>query len=552
MSKPFALAIAAGGMLALGSVGIQSIPDCGSVLRRLVSAGTLSDLRRPDFSDCARLVKEFYESREYTLAWTHQGEPSLPAAAIIQILEAAEVKGLDSADYDGGLWSARVTALRQNHRRLSDHDLGRFDLALTVSLTRYISDVSRGKANPGIFVSRVEMERHESEISRLLGRLTGATDVSKLLSTIEPPYPGYQRTLTALRLYRAIAEEDDGQLLPGVDKPVNPGAEYEGVARLVQLLRRLGDLSVDAALAHTRNVYEGALVDAVKRFQVRHGLKPDGRIGKSTLAELNTPLWQRVRQLQLTLERYRWVQDKRGRPRIIVNIPEFQLRGLNDAYMSEIELKVVVGRAFRHQTPVFWADMMHVIFRPYWEVPSSIQRAELVPELRRDNTYLARNNYEIVDSQDAFVTRSAVNKTILAQLSAGKLRVRQIPGPANALGLVKFVFPNNHNVYLHDTPATELFSKPRRDFSHGCIRVENPGILAEWVLQQKPEWTRERIAEAMQGNKTVQVNLDVPIPVLIVYATAVVLQTGEVRFFPDIYGHDAALDRLLSSDRHPR
>jgi murein L,D-transpeptidase YcbB/YkuD len=542
--KVLALAIAAAGVFALSSPHIQPMPGCALVLRRLVADGTLSDLRRPDFSDCSTLVKDFYESREYMPAWTHQGELTGQANAIIQILESANMKGLDSADYDAGLWSGRLGTLRQQH---GIHNLGRFDLALTVSLIRYVSDVSRGRANPALFASRLDMERHKSEIRCMLGRLIGAIDVSKLLSGIEPAYPGYQRTLAALRHYLAIAEADDGQLLPGVDKPVDPGAEYEGVARLIWLLRRLGDLPADAALANTRNVYDGALPVAVKRFQVRHGLEPDGRIGKDTLAELNTPLRHRVRQLQLTLERYRWVQDRFRRPRIIVNIPEFRLRGLNDAYTPEIESKVVVGRAFRHNTPVFGAEMKHVIFRPYWNVPNSILRAELIPKLRRDNTYLVRDNYEILDCQGAIVTRGAVNDGILAQLNAGELKIRQIPGPANALGRVKFVFPNNHNVYLHDTPATELFSKARRDFSHGCIRVENAASLAEWVLRQKPEWTRERIAEAMEGTETVQVNLEVPIPVLIVYATAIVLQTGEVRFFPDIYGHDADLGRLLSS-----
>ena len=221
----------------------------------------------------------------------------------------------------------------------------------------------------------------------------------------------------------------------------------------------------------TENVYEGALVDAVKRFQTRHGLEPDGRIGKSTLAQLNTPLWRRVRQLQFTLERYRWLPHRLEQPLVVVNIPEFRLRGLNNSYNSEIEMKVVVGRAFRHQTPVFSAGMKYVIFRPYWNVPGSIQRAELVPKLQRDRGYLARNNYEILNSNGAVVKTGTVDATTLAQLSAGRLRIRQLPGPTNALGLVKFVFPNNHSVYLHDTPAMELFSKSRRDFSHGCIRV---------------------------------------------------------------------------------
>jgi murein L,D-transpeptidase YcbB/YkuD len=291
------------------------------------------------------------------------------------------------------------------------------------------------------------------------------------------------------------------------------------------------------------------LVEAVKRFQARHGLERDGRIGAATLAELNTPLSRRVLQLQLTLERWRWIPHEFAQPLIVVNIPEFELRALNRSYRTELEMRVVVGRAYKHQTPVFAADMKHVIFRPYWNVPPSIQRAEIVPKIKRDRSYLEKNGFEVVTSKDVVVTAGVVDDSTLAQLRAGKLLIRQTPGPKNSLGLVKFLFPNQHDVYLHDTPAVELFSRPRRDFSHGCIRVEKPGLLAAWVLRDKPEWSPDRIAEAMNGNKTLQVNLDTPIPVLVVYSTALVLGNGEVHFFRDIYGQDAALEERLAAGR---
>ncbi len=267
-------------------------------------------------------------------------------------------------------------------------------------------------------------------------------------------------------------------------------------------------------------------------------------LGQGTIAQLNTPLSFRVRQLQLTLERWRWVPHRYSRPPIVVNIPEFQLRALNESYLTELDMKVVVGKAYHHQTPVFAAEMRYVVFRPYWNVPRSIQRAELVPKLNRDRSYLAKNGYEVVTPQDQVVTSGIVDDDVMAQLRSGRLWIRQTPGPKNSLGLVKFLFPNEHDVYLHDTPATELFSRSRRDFSHGCIRVEKPEQLAAWVLRDKPEWTPERIHDAMHGNETIQVTLDTPIPVLIVYATAVVLDHGEVRFFDDIYGQDAQLEQL--------
>jgi murein L,D-transpeptidase YcbB/YkuD len=198
---------------------------------------------------------------------------------------------------------------------------------------------------------------------------------------------------------------------------------------------------------------------------------------------------------------------------------------------------------------VFSADMKYLVFRPYWEVPYSIQRDEIVPALEKDHSYLAKNRFEAVDSQDRVADTSVIGKALLAKLRSGQLHIRQKPGPENSLGLVKFMFPNPYDVYLHGTPAQELFSRSRRDFSHGCIRVEDPVKLAEWVFSDQPDWTRQRIVDAMHGKDNVKVTLDRPIPVLIVYATAVVMSTGEVHFLDDIYGQDAALEGALA-DRY--
>jgi murein L,D-transpeptidase YcbB/YkuD len=208
-------------------------------------------------------------------------------------------------------------------------------------------------------------------------------------------------------------------------------------------------------------------------------------------------------------------------------------------------MNVVVGQAYRHRTPIFTAEMTHVIFHPYWNVPLSIQRDELIPEIMRDRSYLQKHGYEIVSSE---TSRPVVAEpsSVLAQLRSGKLAIRQIPGPENALGRVKFIFPNENDVYMHDTPAQALFSKARRDFSHGCIRVESPEDLAVWVLRHNPEWPSPRIKDTLEGLTETRVELKRRIPVLIVYATAVVLQNNEVRFFEDIYGHDAALEKQLA------
>lgn len=252
-----------------------------------------------------------------------------------------------------------------------------------------------------------------------------------------------------------------------------------------------------------------------------------------------------IRQLQLVLERWRWVPHSFSRPPIVVNIPEFRLRAYDEQYRPRLEMKVVVGKAYHHKTPVFSAEMTHVIFRPYWDVPLSIQRAELVPKIEKDPAYLAENDFEIVDSQRHVVQVPTVTPDMLDQLRAGRLFIRQIPGEKDALGFIKFDIPNPYDVYLHGTPAKTLFQRSRRDFSHGCIRVEKPEELAAWVLRGVPGWDLDRIRAAEKGADSFRVNLDRPIPVLIVYGTAVVGPDGEARFFDDIYGHDAALQRLL-------
>lgn len=209
-------------------------------------------------------------------------------------------------------------------------------------------------------------------------------------------------------------------------------------------------------------------------------------------------------------------------------------------------MNVVVGKAYGHGTPIFSDTMQYVIFRPYWSVPYSIVKGELLPHIASDPDYLAKKGLEVVNSRDEVVTSGTVTSDVIEQLRAGKLFIRQPPGPKNALGLVKFIFPNNFNVYMHDSPEHELFSQSRRDFSHGCIRLERPADLAVWVLRNNPGWDIDRVRAAMNGSTTQQVNLAHPIPVLIVYGTVIVTEDGLVHFYDDIYAHDAALEKVLA------
>ena len=375
-----------------------------------------------------------------------------------------------------------------------------------------------------------------------------SSDVVTAFFQLEPPYILYRRTEDALHKYMQFAAQDDGEKLPpGKKKTIDPGDDYPGVPRLVRLLKLVGDLPADAAVTPDSTLYKGPIVDAMKHFQERHGLEPDGRIGKDTLEQLNTPLSDRVRQLQLTLERWRWAPRVYNPPPILVNIPEFVVRGFGKGETIELTMKVVVGKAYRTRTPVFAQNMTYLVFRPYWNVPLDIQRSEMVPKLKKDPDYLTKNQLEVVDRHGTVVSTGAVSDQQLAQLNTGALNVRQRPGPKNSLGLVVFMFPNEHNVYLHSTPAPELFARTRRDFSHGCIRVEDPAKMAEYILQGNSGWTMDKVEEAMNsGPDSKTVILAHKRPVVIIYATAVVLPDGEVKFFQDIYGHDAHLQKALA------
>ena len=464
---------------------------------------------------------------------------------MIQLFKQASLKGLNPDDYDAALWDARIAKLQGG---ASASDIAHIDLALTVCAMRYISGLHIGRVDPQVFKFGLTVGATKYDLAELIRtQVLTATDVPALIAKDEPPYEGYRRAEDALATYLKLAAAGDAPNVPMPQKGVRPRMSYPGVPQLVARLRQLGDLAPNAALPADATAYDGAVVDAVKHFQVRHGLEPDGVLGKGTVTELNRPLSYRVQQLDLTLERYRWIPPDFPEPPIVVNIPEFRLRTLRRQPAEFLTMKVIVGKAVRRQTPVFADNMRYLIFRPYWNVPPSIQRSELVPKAERDPDYLADKGFEVVNSSGDVVSDGAVSDSIMSGLRSGALSIRQKPGPKNALGLVKFIFPNSYNVYLHSTPEPELFARARRDFSHGCIRVEDPVALAAWVLRDKPEWTVDRIKAVMNGDTTVQVNLAKPIPVLILYSTAVVEPDGEVRFFDDIYGHDAELIKVLAN-----
>jgi len=527
-------------------LGQELSADSQATLRAIVQAGNLADLRWPDFSDYKKHVQKFYESYRYSLPWVKGMEPTPQARQVIAVLRQADQKGLSAEDYDGSHWPSRLAKLESSVAKPTEADAVNFDLALTVNAMRYISDLHIGKVNPKHFDFGLDVEEKKYDLPEFLkDNVLNASDVSEVLQQVEPPYPGYKRTIQALQRYLELAKKSDNTLLPAIQKTISPGDSYPGVPQLFQLLRQMGDLPADPNVPADGTIYQGAMVDGVKNFQRRLGRTPDGRITAQTLADMNVPLANRIRQMQLTLERWRWLPLSYQHSPVIANIPEFHLRAYDENFKIALQMNVVVGKAFGHDTPIFSDTMEYAVFRPYWSVPYSISKAEFLPKLTRDPDYLAKKGFEVVDSRQEVVASGSVSTEVLEQLRAGKLFIRQTPGPKNSLGLVKFIFPNNYNIYFHDTPEQEFFAKSRRDFSHGCIRLERPADLAVWVLRNNPGWNMDRVQAAMHSSATQQVNLTHPIPVLILYATVIVTEDGAVHFYDDIYGHDAALEKVL-------
>jgi murein L,D-transpeptidase YcbB/YkuD len=516
-------------------------------LQGYIRAATLPDLRWLDFQKYQPAVKKFYDSTGGDLAWVRDLKPSPQARAIIALLENAESDGLRPEDYDGPRWDERLAMFE--HRAPSGDELVRFDLAVTISAMRYVTALHNGRVDPRLLRFEIGIHRKKFDVSDFLRRkVVNAQDVRAAVESAGPSFPAYRRTLAALKTYLELARQDNRKPLPVPRRTIDPGDQYAGLPSLVRLLVLLGDLPKAAENQGSGLTYEGDLVEGVKHFQERHGLEVDGRIGRRTLRALNTPLSRRVAQLQLTLERWRWMPHGLAPPLIVVNIPEFRLHALDKEYHEVLSMKVVVGKAYRHKTPVFVSTLTSVILRPYWNVPLSIQLRELLPDIRKNPSYLTENDYEVVDSAKDVVSEGPVSSEIMEQLRTGALSIRQRPGSKNALGLIKFEFPNQFSVYMHGTPAMVLFSKSRRDFSHGCIRVEDPVALALWALHEKPEWDLEHIQAAMDGEDTIRANPKKSINVLIVYSTAVATEEGEAHFFNDIYGYDAALEQALREE----
>lgn len=508
-----------------------------------------SDLRWQSFNEFRPQVKRLYERSGWRPMWLWGPRPSEAAMELIARLGAADSLGLEAADYDAEWLSKEAKELSAPLVTPTPKRLARFDLALSIAAVRFTSAIHRGRVSPRAVRWEIFRPRASKSFEMAVDSLRDAKKQALILERLQPRFRRYQLLKNGLAHYRALSRDTSLIPLPPLPSAVQPGGELGAAPQLRRLLGATGDLDrtvrVDAA-PDTR--YTEDLVAAVKQFQTRHGFEATGVIDAATAARLNRPFENRVRQIELALERYRWLPTSFKAPPIIVNIPAFRVdafRGMVDREDEMLSMDVVVGSAGEQETPVFSADMKYLIFRPYWEVPASIMAEELAPKAMEDPEYLRREGMILVNGERDDAPELPVTPENLENLGKGT-RVRQLPGPDNALGLVKFLFPNKYNVYMHDTPAKGLFSKPRRDYSHGCIRLSDPAAMAAHVLRDQPEWTMERIRAAMhEGKDNRQVKLKRPIPVHIIYATAVARESGDVFFYSDIYGLDKKLDTLL-------
>jgi murein L,D-transpeptidase YcbB/YkuD len=432
-----------------------------------------------------------------------------------------------------------MAAAMDAQRAPSDSEVMDFDAGLSAAFISVLRDLHGGRVDPAtVGVSLADRRSDYNPATAARAALVSGR-ISDAFAAAEPRLAQYHRIVLVLATYREMASDTTLHRVPPIRGTVRPGDLLPAAGSLRRWLTALGDMRPSLP-ADTGGTYSGDLVTGVRAFQARRGLDSNGTIGPETAAALRTPMSWYVRRLELALERLRWAPARDTGQVIVINIPAFRLWALDSIESSApptLAMNAILGQALGKQTPVLDRTMRSVVFRPYWDVPASIVHHEIVPEIRRHPTYLAANDMELVPS-------TPVRDTIQALVS-GRAGVRQRPGPENALGLVKFVFPNDRNIYLHGTPAVQLFSRTRRDFSHGCIRVENPVALARYVLRDNPDWTPERIDSAMHGERPVEVELARPIPVLVFYTTSVAWPDGRIAFYPDVYGHDARLDRAL-------
>jgi murein L,D-transpeptidase YcbB/YkuD len=419
------------------------------------------------------------------------------------------------------------------------------DVFLTAAFAAYAETMLTGQVSPKSAGAAWHIDPDDVDVDSALAHTLRDRDLAPALARLLPREEGYATLRDALARYRDIVRSG-GWPRVSASRTVHPGDTLHAAPVLRARLAAEGHPAGGTAVPSDTATYDEALAAAVARFQARHGLAVDSVLGPRTLAALDVTAGERLRQIAANMERYRWLPPELGERVIVVNIPAFRLDAYDGARRS-LSMRVVVGAELEYRrTPIFADTMRYVQFGPYWNVPRNIALREIIPHVVRDRGYLARNDYEVVRGwgDDAPVVDAWTLSD--AELRSHRYRIRQRPGPRNALGRVKFLFPNDFNVYLHDTPARQLFDERVRTFSHGCVRVADPAALAAFVLQGHEGWTPERIRSTLASGERVRVTLDDPLPVYLVYLTAFA-QDGALAFRADRYDQDDSLMRALGA-----
>ncbi len=487
-----------------------------------------------------KLTRQFYERRQFAPAWINGTKPRAQLDQLVTALKSASHEGLDPEMYNVALLEQRREEAGKGFLTSKGFEIesaGSLDVWLTYLYMKYASDLADGLSDLAHADPTWQIKPEKFDPAAHLEQALQDDTVDTSLLKLTPENQQYRALRQVLSDYRTMAANGGWTKVPATAR-LKPGQRSLHVPTVAARLAASGDFKGSVPPAGQAAVYSDDLHESVKRFQRRHGLMDDGIVGPPTIAEMNVPIEARIRQVELNLERWRWLPRTLGDRHILVNIPEYRLEVWEGGQVP-VTMKVVVGKSDT-PTPIFNDEMTYLVFSPYWNVPPDIAQGETLPEVMKDPGFLARMNMEVVDTKGQAIDPLSIDLSDPTQY-----RFRQRPGAANSLGLVKFMFPNQYNVYLHDTPSDSLFARASRSFSHGCVRLEQPLALAEYILRDQPDWTKARIEEAMHANEERTVKLRAPIPVYLGYWTARVSPDGVMQFRKDVYGIDAKQTALL-------
>lgn len=526
------------------SLSAQQVSEdsLASHIQRRVEAGRATGQfwARDQRLTAERSLPVFYRGRDFRPAWTRGGGPTPALQSLIEAIEEAALDGLDPGDYHIGAIRALLASGAPDAPATGLVDL---ELLATDAFLVLGSHLLHGRVDPIHVRAEWLADRRGADMAAVLTSALEGRDVRMALDALRPRQRRYGQMREALARLRGT-EQLGGWPRLEEGPTLRQGDEGPRVRALRERLVSSGDL---VASSRSPDVYDDPLEAAVRRFQTRHGLDSDGAVGPATRQALNVPVQDRIERLVINLERWRWMPEELGRRHILVNIPDYAVVVREDGE-AVMRLRAIVGREYR-QTPVFTGRMTYLVLSPFWHVPPGIAANDMFPLVRNDPSYVASQQMTLLDLR----TNSAVNpasvdwSAMTAAQFNQRYRLRQNPGPMNALGDVKFMFPNRHNVYLHDTPSRELFANVERAFSSGCIRVERALELAEYLLQDNPSWNRDRIRRAVAARSETTVTLPTAVPVHLQYWTAFMDDEGRLNYRRDLYGRDAAVLAALRS-----